>query len=276
MDVFSDDVKVKGLIDEIEIAEAKARKAMLERQIKESQPSHFSLKRKTLIEKAKNGVKEFREGLKLLTTKVPADVRVEKVRAEEKYKALEAKTKKTEKVKMPKAPRESIFKKINNLVPNGISYRSVATICLIAAAVVTASELGIWAFTHPAVKTEIPKTGFVIEEDEETTEPVKEEVVEEKAEQEEKTVPATDEQTTTTGSQTTTTKRTTKTVTAKQNNTGKTTVDSNEIYIDSNLSGNETVEQVEDPDKQKEEPAEQPKTDTGTEQKTEESEKEIN
>lgn len=242
MDAFSDDVKVGGLIDEIESAEKKARAAKLDRQIKASQPSRMSLKASKISYKIKQGVADFREGLAVLMTKLPKDPKVEKLKI--KVKAPKNMATSKVKVKIPKsekAPRVSILAKINSLVPGGISYKTLGVSCLVAIAVVTATELSIWAFTHPTVKTEVPKTGFIIEDDEEemvyknnTTEVMPGETTTSEQTNAQTSTPTATRRTTTTKRTTTTTSRTTS---------------SGATYIDSNLADGEMVEEVADPDR---------------------------
>ncbi len=221
MDAFSDEIKVSGLIDEIETAEINARKALLERQIKESQPRmKLHLPKLTLPR------------LSLSKITLP--------KASLPKRAIKS-----------KVPRESIFTKFNALAPNGVEIKTLVTICISAAALVTATELGIWAYTHKSEVQEVPKTGVVIEE-ESDSEPEKTEVkvvepatTTEDAQTEEVSTPSV------TPVRTSTARKQSNNTSANKPvvNTGI-SVDSNTIYTDSSLSGNETVKEVVEPDRQ--------------------------
>lgn len=146
-DVFSDDIKTTAIIEEIEAAEAAARKAKIEKQIENSQPSKAKLateKIKSKFGKVKQSLSNKRKDIK---TKTPKDPRVKKVSL--------------------KARISAAAKKINKLAPQGISKKTIVEACMAGALIVVGVEIWAWNFSHPLFSNhtnetvEVPVTGNV-------------------------------------------------------------------------------------------------------------------
>ena len=235
VDAFSDDVKVGGLIEEIEAAEAAARKAQIRRQIRESQPGILTRAGRRISGLMQRKAKDFREGMRVLTARLPEEPKIARSKA----------------ARAEKAPKtRPVVKKAKRQIEWPTFTRAqVVRACVMAGLVTAAGELGIWAATHPYIYTvsEVPKTGQVVEADEDS--PM---TTEEKAEttQESTTEETTTSETTGTVKRTTYTRATS--TSSAPTSSGITSVGgeprSYGTSVDSRISDGETVDIIEEPE----------------------------
>ena len=170
-DIFSDDIKTTALIEEIEAAEAAAKRAKIEKQIENSQPTKTQRIGKSIAEKS-NILKDlFKNKLADLKTKQPKDPRVKKTSLKSKIGGFAG--------------------KINKLAPEGVSQKTIVEACIAAALIVAGVEIWAWNFSHPLFqssndKIEVPITGDtepVNEPDDDSPFATQEEKKEEKTEE---------------------------------------------------------------------------------------------